>query len=419
MLAFAEEIAHSFEVFRSAFVVTAMDQTLEQARQHFLEGIGHFEAGRLEEARRCFSASLELAPERASVLGNLGITLYHLNEWDEAVAPLRRATAADPNYAEAWISLGLCHEALGQWADAADALERGLALAPGSADLWQICGQCRERSGRVDAALVAFDRALRIDPGAAELWSARGNLLRDLKRLDEAAMCFEKAVALGADPELHAYFLAAVSGSKSPASPPRAYVEGLFDQYSVDFDSHLLDQLQYRGHERLLGPLVASGRRYRTVLDLGCGTGLCGPLIAPVADAIDGVDISAAMLEQARALGIYRELVHQDLSAFLADTERRVDLVVAADVFIYVGALDAVFDAVRRILEPGGCFAFTAERAPDTVDFRLLPSLRYAHSESYVRRLAADHGFRVLDLTVAPLRQSQQAPLEALYVYLE
>lgn len=130
-----------------------MDQTLEQARQHFLEGIGHFEAGRLEEARRCFSASLVLAPERTSVLGNLGITLYHLKKWDEAVVPLRQATAADPNYAEAWISLGLCHEALGQWADAADALERGLALAPGSADLWQICGQCRERSGRVDAAL--------------------------------------------------------------------------------------------------------------------------------------------------------------------------------------------------------------------------------------------------------------------------
>lgn len=396
-----------------------MDQVLEQARQHFLEGVGHFEAGRLEEARMCFSASLALAPERASVLGNLGITLYHLGKWEEAVLPLQRATAADPNYAEAWISLGLCDEVLGKWADAADALERGLALIPGSARLWQICGQCQERSGRVDAALGAFERALEIDPEAAEAWSARGNLLRDLNRLDEAVKCFEKAVALGADPELHAYFLAAVSGSNSPASPPRAYVEGLFDQYSVDFDAHLLDQLQYRGHEWLLRPLVASGRRYRAALDLGCGTGLCGPCIAPVADAIDGVDISAAMLEQARRLGLYRELVHQDLTTFLADTDRRADLVVAADVFIYVGALDNVFSAVRRILDAGGCFAFTAERAPDTVDFRLLPSLRYAHSESYIRRLADAHGFRVRDLTVAPLRQSQQMPLEALYVYLE
>jgi len=395
-----------------------MDRTLEQARQHFLEGIEHFEAGRLEVARMCFSASLALAPERASVLGNLGITLYHLGKWEEAVPPLQRATAADPNYAEAWISLGLCHEALGQWADAADALEQGLALAPGDARLWQICGQCRERSGRVDAALGAFDRALEIDPEAAEAWSARGNLLRDLNRLDEAAHCFKKAIALGADPELHAYFLAAVNGSGWPASPPRAYVEGLFDQYSVDFDSHLVEQLQYRGHEWLLRPLIASGRRYRAVLDLGCGTGLCGPLIAPVADAIDGVDISAAMLEQARRLGLYRELVHQDLTAFLADSERRADLVVAADVFIYVGALDQVFGAVRRVLEPGGCFAFTVELAPDGEDFVLQPSLRYAHSEAYVRRLAQACGFTVRDVRRAPLRQNRAEPLDALYVYL-
>lgn len=396
-----------------------MDRTLEQARQHFLEGIEHFEAGRLEDALMCFSASLALAPERASVLGNLGITLFHLGKWDDAVPPLRRATAADPNYAEAWISLGLCHEALGQWADAADALEQGLALAPGDARLWQLCGQCRERSGRVGAALGAFDRALEIDPDAAEAWSARGNLLRDLNRLDEAANCFEKAIALGADPELHAYFLAAVNGSSGPASPPRAYVEGLFDQYSVDFESHLVGQLQYRGHEWLLRPLIASGRRYRSVLDLGCGTGLCAPLVAPFADAIYGVDVSAAMLEQARGLGLYRELAHQDLTTFLAEADRRADLVIAADVFIYVGALDDVFGAVRRILEPGGCFAFTAERAPDQDDFRLLPSLRYAHSEAYIRRLADAHGFRVRELTIAPLRQSQQAPLEALYVYLE
>lgn len=147
--------------------------------------------------------------------------------------------------------------------------------------------------------------------------------------------------------------------------------------------------------------------------------GLCGPLIAPYAEAIDGVDLSAAMLAQARALGVYRELHHADLASFLARADRRADLVLAADVFIYVGALDEVFSAVRRILAPGGCFAFTAELAPDSDDFRLLPSLRYAHSEAYIRRLGAAHGFRVRDLLRAPLRKNRQEPLDALYVYLE
>lgn len=396
-----------------------MDTALEQARRLFLDGIGHFEAGRLDAARTCFEASLAHAPGRASVLANLGITLYRLLRWQEAVTVLQQAVAADPAQTDAWFALGLSLEAQAQWAGAAAALEQGLALAPTRADLWMACGRCHANAGRMDAALNAFERVLEIDPGTAAAWSARGGVLRDLGRLDEAGRCFEKAIALGADAELHAYYLAAVRGAGSPAAPPRAYVETLFDQYSVDFQAHLVDQLHYRGHEWLLRPLIVSRSRYRSVLDLGCGTGLCGPLIAPFADAIDGVDLSAAMLAQARALGVYRELVHEDLTTFLAQTSRRADLVLAADVFIYVGELDAVFDAVRRLLEPGGCFAFTVELAPDSDDFSLLPSLRYAHSEAYIRRLAGLHGFSLRELQRAPLRQSEHQALDALYVYLD
>lgn len=396
-----------------------MNTALQLARQHFLDGIGHFEAGRLEPARASFEASLAQAPGRASVLANLGITLFRLQRWADAVPVLQQAVAADPAQSDAWFALGLSHQARAQWADAADALEEGLTLDPTRADLWMACGQCQANAGRMEAALHAFERALEIDPGAAAARSARGGVLRDLGRLDEAATCFEQAIALGADPELHAYYLAAVRGAGSPAAPPRAYVETLFDQYSVDFQAHLVDQLQYRGHEWLLHPLIASRQRYRRVLDLGCGTGLCGPLVAPYADAIDGVDLSAAMLAQARALGVYRELIHEDLAVFLARTHGRADLVLAADVFIYVGALEEVFNAVRRILEPGGCFAFTVERAPDSEDFRLLPSLRYAHSEAYIRRVAGACGFSLRALQQAPLRKNQQEPLDALYVYLD
>ena len=396
-----------------------MDTALEHARQHFLEGIGHFEAGRLEAAQACFEASLALAPGRPSVLMNLGITLCGLKQWPDAVAVLQQAVAADAGQADAWFALGLSHQALAQWADAAQALERGLALNSARPDLWMKCGECQANAGRAADALRSYDRVLELDPQAAVAWSARGGLLRDLGQLDAAARCFERAIELGADPELHRYYLAAVRGAQSPAAPPRTYVETLFDQYSVDFESHLVDQLQYRGHEWLVRPLVESGRRWRAVLDLGCGTGLCGPLVAPHADAIDGVDLSAAMLDRARALGVYRELIHADLGNFLADTDRRADLVLAADVFIYVGALDAVFRHVRRILEPGGRFAFTVERAPEGDGFRLLPSLRYAHSEVYVRGLADAHGFAVREIRRAPLRKNRQAPLDALYVYLE
>ncbi len=396
-----------------------MDAALEQARVDFFQGIEHFEAGRFAQARQCFEASLALAPGRASVLLNLGITHFRLGQWQEAIPLLQQAAAADPGQPDAWAFLGLTHEALAQWQPAVDFLARALEIAPEHAGLWLAYGRCQLRLGSVEPALQAFDRAVAVDAKLPAAWSERGSLLRELHRLEDAALCFEKALALGADPELHGYYLASVRGTEAPPAPPRRYVEALFDQYASDFQEHLVEQLRYQAHESLVRPLIQGSRRYRAVLDLGCGSGLCGTLIHPLADAIDGVDVSRAMLEQARQLGVYRDLIHADLVPFLAETTRRADLVLAADVFIYVGELSAVFRSVRRILEPTGCFALTVELSLDGHDVRLLPSLRYAHSESYIRRLAQTHGFKVRDLFAGPLRHDQSQPVPGLYVFLE
>jgi predicted TPR repeat methyltransferase len=396
-----------------------MDAELEQARKDFFQGIEHFEAGYFAQARQCFEASLALAPGRTSVMLNLGITHFRLGQWDEAIPLLQQAAAAEPGQADAWIFLGLANEALSQWQPAVDALARALKIVPENARLWLTYGRCQLRLGSVEPALQAFERAVAVDPDMAEAWSERGSLLREVHRLDEAARCFEKALTLGADPDLHGYYLASVRGTAVPATTPRQYVEALFDEYASEFQEHLVGKLQYRGHELLVRPLIQAGRRYRTVLDLGCGSGLCGPLVHPFADAIDGVDVSGAMLEQARQLGLYRDLTHADLVTFLAETSRSADLVLAADVFIYLGDLSPVFQSVRRILEPTGCFAFTVELAPEGQDIRLLPSLRYAHSESYIRRLAQTHDFKVRELFTAPLRHDQLQPVMGLYVFLD
>jgi predicted TPR repeat methyltransferase len=395
------------------------EEQIAQSRVLFFEGIEHFENGRLEPARICFEKCQALTPGRPSVLGNLGVTLFHLRQWEAAIPVLGQATTADPSLAEAWACLGLANEAQGQWQAAAEALEKALALSPQQVRLWLSLGQVSLRLGNVENALRAFDRALQEDPSCAPAWSERGSLMRELHQFEEAACCFEKALALGGDPELNGFYLASVRDGDTLTTPPRRYVEGLFDDYAADFQSHLVEKLGYRGFEVLLKPLLDTGKRYGHVLDLGCGTGLCGPLIAPQADTIDGVDVSSAMLEQARKLGVYRELIHADLGEFLAATALRLDLILAADVFVYVGDLATVFRSARRILDPGGCLAFTVERANEGQDIQLLPSLRYAHSEAYVRRLADEARFTSVRISEAPIRHDQTTPIMGLYVYLE
>lgn len=396
-----------------------MSDPTEQARAHFFAGNAHFEAGRLDAARADFEAALALVPGRASVLANLGVTLCRLQQWQPAINTLDAALQADPTHADAWAALGLCREALGQWAGAVHALQRAMDLGVRSGALQLSLAMCLQQDGHLPESLAALDEALAIDPALGEAWSQRGHLMREAGHLSEAARCYRQALQHGADPEFNAHCLAAVQDVPDPPPPPARYAQALFDQYAEDFQRHLVDQLKYTAHETLTTPLLREGRRFARVLDLGCGTGLCGRLIAPLADAVDGVDVSAAMVAQARASGAYRSVVHDGLLPFLRAQREPVDLVLAADVFIYVGALDDVFAAVLPCLSPGGVFAFSVEQADPGRDLQLRPSLRYAHSRPSIERLAADHGLGVRALWAAPIREDQRRPMQGWYVLLQ
>ena len=396
-----------------------MIPVLDQARDLFQDGLGHFEAGRLAQAEGCFAAALALVPGRPSLLTNLGVTRVRQGRAADALPVLQQATAAEPDNLEAWAHLALAHDQLAQPAQALASCDRALALDPSRATLWLQRGQLLVRLDRPDDALAAFSQAVHHAPDNADAWSHKGTLLREAQRLEDAAICFEKAIALGADPQVHRYFLAAVRGEAAPATAPPHYVQFLFDDYASEFQHHLVDMLGYQGHTVLVEHLARlTPRRFRSALDLGCGTGLCGPLVQRLADRVDGLDVSAGMLAQARTLGVYTELVQADAATYLTQSNRQDDLVLAADVFIYIGALAPVFAGVARTLVPGGVFCFTVELLTGAGDMQLMPSLRYAHSENHVRQLAADHGFRVLGTVAAPLRQDQQRPVAGLYVVL-
>lgn len=362
------------------------DADFEQAKQDFLAGVAALEAGRPEEAERRFLASLARVPGRVSTLVNLAATRLQLGRPQEALAAADEALAAQPDDVDA-------------------GLHRATALA---------------QLGRLEDALRAFDRLLAIAPHLAAAWSHRGGLLRELGRLEEAAQSFRQALAQGADPALQAYYLAAVGAGSAPTTAPLPYVQTLFDGYAGQFDEHLVKVLGYRAPEVLAAHLGRlSRRRFDSALDLGCGTGLCGPRLQPLANRLTGVDLSGAMLEKAEALGVYGELIRADVVEYLQSTEQRFDLVVAADVFIYIGDLDPVFAGVRRVLDAGGVFCFSAELPADDGDgFALLPSLRYAHPPRHLRALAATHGFEVDRIWREPIRADQQVPVEGLYVSL-
>ena len=180
-----------------------------------------------------------------------------------------------------------------------------------------------------------------------------------------------------------------------------------------------MDQLGYEAHRRLVAPLTGlQAQAFASALDLGCGTGLCGPLLRPIVQRLQGVDLSQPMLDRAAARGVYDALVCADLVEHLQQTPQRHDLVVAADVFIYVGDLDPVFAGVQRVLQPGGVFCFTVESASDEQTVQLHAQLRYAHSLSYLQALARRHGLRVLRTEAQPRRRQRRDAVPGRGLYL-
>jgi predicted TPR repeat methyltransferase len=360
-----------------------MDAILAQARTFFLEGVAHYQAGRFAEAESRFAAALSLAPGRPSVLTNLGAARLKLGRAEDALADLEQALASEPDNAEA---LG----------------HAGTALA---------------ELGRKTQALAMFDRALARQAEAPAIWLLRGSVLKELGRVDEAAESFRTSLAQGGDAELNAFYLAGLSAAPAPEAAPHGYVEALFDGYAQDFDQHLV-ALKYDAPQRLLEPLARQGRHFHDALDLGCGTGLCGRWLWPLADRMTGVDLSRNMLEQARTHGWYDALVQGDVLAYLKNREQPHDGVVAADVFIYVGALEDVFGELERLMLPGGLFCFSLEESAQA-ELELRASLRYAHSEGYVRRLADAQGFQVTQIERHPVREDQGVPIPGLFCWLE
>ncbi|QRM54136.1 methyltransferase [Sinorhizobium sp. BG8] len=264
----------------------------------------------------------------------------------------------------------------GEYVEAAELMEQALEQAPGWAAGWFLLAEYAEKSGRKEAAAAALSKVLVLDPG--DLFGAR------LK-------------------------LAVLGQASVPDQPSSRYVERLFDDYAERFDEALVEKLAYSVPEKLARLVIerADGKpRYERLIDIGCGTGLFGERFRDHAAYLEGFDLSANMLAKAAQKGVYGHLGQADLLLSPeacgvfgeGRPEHRADIVSAADVLMYLGDLSPAFAIAAHALCGGGLFAFSVEDGgTDSGDgYVIRPSLRYAHTEAFVRQCALKAGFSML-----------------------
>jgi predicted TPR repeat methyltransferase len=408
----------------------------------------------LVEAHELYRRVLETAPDHPHALHYAGVLAHQQGRSAEAIALIERSLVLLPDRADCYSNLGIILQSTGKFEAAIDAYQHAIAIDPGHANAYSNLGVLLRATGKPSEAEEAYRTAIRLNPGHIDAYTNLGILLNGLKRTEEAAACYCRVITLspkhrearrllalahctlGAineavkifeewldeEPEdpIALHMLAACTGRGVPARASDGFVERTFDSFAASFESKLA-KLSYRAPALVAAMLedsVLTPSKRLDVLDAGCGTGLCGPLVAPYARRLVGVDLSDRMLAHAREKQVYDTLMKAELTEYLRESPGAFDLIVSADTLVYFGDLTGVLAAAAAALRPEGLFIFTLEHAAEVeadVDYRLEWHGRYRHARAYVEQMLAFSGLQP-EIVPAELRMEAGAPVAGLVI---
>ena len=335
----------------------------------------YLQTGQPELAELHFRRVIDINPNFATAYGNLGIALKELQLYQEAVAYLWKAIELQPNNAHHYQNLGNTYRHLKNYREAVSMYSKSLELKPFDADAYRKLSRTFYLMGEVEQCVDVLKQWLSHDS--------------------------ENPTAL--------HLIAAYTRTNAPPRASDAYVRETFDSFAMSFDG-VLKRLDYQAPFLVQHALqqVNPDANNWTLLDAGCGTGLCGALVKKLVKRLDGVDLSPKMLERAQERGIYDGLFEAELTAFFLQAKSAYNAIICADTFCYFGDLTDAMHAAASALMPEGWFIFTLEKLEETEkgeDFRLNLHGRYSHTEAYISKTLIDAGFRIHCIETAALRK--------------
>ncbi|HKH81746.1 MAG TPA: methyltransferase domain-containing protein [Methylovirgula sp.] len=377
-------------------------------------------AGSLTAAERGYLTALKLDPHLPDASFGLGVIYFQQRRFADAVTQLRKSIADGGHNMGLYVCLGQALFLQGDFSGAVSALSVAASFTPSDGKVIEKFAKLRlietAVRGSADEAIavyreVAGPYAEDIDAVTAPAFHfLSGFGYRDAAiRLGRARLAHKPADAI------QRYLLAALEGARV-ARAPDDYLLAYFDGFAETFEAKLVGALGYRVPEHLHALLAASGRRFANMLDLGCGTGLAGPLLREFGGRLTGVDLSSRMLEKAAARELYDRLVESEVGRFLAQTKETFDLVLAADLFVYFGDLTGLLGEIARAMQQDGLLAFNVETT--RADFAVLPSGRFAHAVAYIEAVSRSD-FDILEIRETMIRLEANKPVAGVLVILQ
>jgi len=368
-------------------------------------------------ATEYLNKTLQLQPDHTEAHNQMAQLLHQQGNFDKAIYHYKECLKLDPYNTTVFHNLGAIFLEQGEPAAALKYFLRLLQIAP-NFDTYFNLGVIYMYLGRANDAIQYFQEALKKDPNHFASYSNLGSIYLKAGDYKNAARHYRQALKLHQNNREIAYILNAIDQRKIPKTAPKEYIQSLFDQYAAYFDKHLVEVLHYKVPELLYKSIeqVTEIKKHSwNILDLGCGTGLCGEKFRSLAKKLIGVDLSEKMVEVARQKNIYDELHVSDIHHAL-QKQHNLDLIIAGDTFVYIGDLAKTFSDCKNTLKKSGLFVFTVEKTSH-YPYKLQKSARFAHSEKYIEELAKQNNFKILRCDNVVLRKQKNKSVEG-YLYV-
>ena len=275
-------------------------------------------------------------------------------------------------------------------------------------------------SGHFDLSLRSCYRIIELDPEYYDAFWCLAEANHGLGNNSEALKWYQRYLNIYPNDPQATHMVAALGTGFKPPRASNKYIKDVFDNFAEEYDTQLIDDLEYKVPD-LLYALFNNAEKPKkaaySILDLGCGTGLMGSKFREVAHTLMGVDLSPEMLRIAREKRVYDQLIEAEISTFMHSHPSEFDLIIAADVFCYIGDLTETFEAAAGALKLDGCIVLTVESQRNR-GFVLTESGRYAHKPAYIGKVAKTMGLQKIIGKKEVIRTEYGKPVEGYLLML-
>lgn len=335
--------------------------------------------------------------------------LIKTRKWDIALTILNKLCIENPKQAEIPAEIGIFFQSRNMPLKAEMFYLESLKINNSQATLYYNLGIIYQSLERTDEAVNAYRSAININSNYARAYANLAYLYHQIGDTGNCIETFKSALKEDPDNPQIKHMMLSCGIGETPDTADKNYIRNTFDEYADRYDDHLISKLKSQTpkltYEATIEHITRNNDN-KTILDLGCGTGLCGELFGNDKFTLTGVDLSEKMIAEARKKKIYKELYVSEINEYINNCMSQYDAVIASDVFVYIGKLDDIISNIKKIMKDNSIFTFTIETLDENNDDYILETTgRYKHNPSYIDRLINNCNFKTLLSEERTIRQ--------------